>query len=95
MANSVITKLNPTGFNGEFNYQGATGTFNTDGQKTLNSINGNKEGYGSFDANRWGGPEGTNWNYNPHFTDITKAAELISLMTGSIEAVEAELTPAE
>ena len=91
MANSVITKLNPTGFNGEFNYQGATGSFNTDGQKTLNSINGAKEGYGSFDANRWGGPDGE-WSYNPHFTDITKAADLIALMTGSIEAVEAELS---
>ena len=91
MANSVITKLNPTGFNGEFDYQGATGSFNTDGQKTLNSINGAKEGYGSFDANRWGGPEGE-WSYNPHFTDITRAADLIALMTGSIEAVEAELS---
>ena len=91
MATSVITKLNPTGFNGEFNYQGATGSFNTDGQKTLNSINGAKEGYGSFDANRWGGPDGE-WSYNPHFTDITKAADLIALMTGSIEAVEAELS---
>lgn len=91
MANSVITKLNPTGFYGEFDFEGAVGSFSTDGQKTLNSINGNKEGYGSFDANRWGGPEGA-WSYNPHFTDITKAAELIALMTGSIEAVEAELS---
>jgi hypothetical protein len=91
MANSVITKLNPTGFNGEFNYQDAVGTFNTTGEKVLQSINGSKEGYGSFDANRWGGPE-SQWSYNPHFSDITKAAELISLMTGSIEAVEAELS---
>jgi hypothetical protein len=92
MANSVITKLNPTGFNGEFNYQGATGSFSTDGQKYLTAIQGNKEGYGSFDANRWGGPEGDQWSYNPHFTDPTKAADLIALMTGSIEAVEAELS---
>lgn len=92
MANSVITKLNPTGFNGEFNYQDAVGTFNTTGEKVLQSIQGSKEGYGSFDANRWGGPEGNQWNYSPHFTDITKAAELIALMTGSIEAVEAELS---
>ena len=91
MANSVITKLNPTGFNGEFNYQEATGSFSTDGQKNLTAIQGGKEGYGSFDANRWGGPEGE-WSYNPHFTDITKAAELIALMTGSIEAVENELS---
>ena len=91
MANSVITKLNPTGFNGEFNFNGAAGSFSTDGQKTLNSINGSKEGYGSFDANRWGGPEGNQWSYNPHFTDPAKAADLIALMTGSIEAVEAEL----
>lgn len=91
MANSVITKLNPTGFNGEFNYQDAVGTFNTTGEKVLQSINGSKEGYGSFDASRWGGMEGE-WSYNPHFTDLTKAADLIALMTGSIEAVEAELS---
>ena len=91
MANNVITKLNPTNFVGEFSYEGATGSFNTDGQKNLMSINGNKEGYGSFDANRWGGPEGNTWSYNPHFQDITKAADLIALMTGAIEAVEAEL----
>lgn len=90
--NSVITKLNPTGFNGEFAYQGATGTFNADGNKTLNNIQGSKEGYGSFDANRW---DGQNWNYNPHFTDPTKAADLITIMMGSIESVQAELTPAE
>ena len=91
MANSVITKLNPTGFNGEFSYNGANGSFNTDGSKNLNSINGSKEGYGSFDANRWGGPEGDSWSYNPHFQDVTKAADLIALMTGAIEAVEQEL----
>ena len=95
MANSVITKLNPTGFNGEFSYNGATGSFSTDGNKNLNSINGNKDGYGSFDANRWGGPEGNVWNYSPHFTDPTKAADLISLMTGAIDAVEEELAANE
>ena len=91
MANSVITKLNPTGFNGEFNYQDAVGTFNTTGNKVLQSINGSKEGYGSFDANRWGGIDGDEWNYNPHFSDPEKAEILISLMTGAIAAVEAEL----
>lgn len=91
MANSVITELNPTGFNGQFNYQGAVGSFNTDGQKNLQSLNGSKEGYGSFDANRWGGMDGANWNYNPHFSDPEKAADLIAIMTGAIAAVEAEL----
>ena len=88
MANSVITKLNPTGFNGEFNYQGATGSFSTSGEKVLQAISGEKEDYGSFDANRWGQE---NWNYNPHFTDPTKAADLIALMTGAIEAIGSEL----
>lgn len=88
---NVITKLNPTGFNGEFDYNGAIGSFSTDGQKNLNSINGSKEGYGSFDASRWGGMEGDQWQYNPHFSDVTKAADLIALMTGAIAAVEEEL----
>ena len=92
MANSVITKLNPTGFVGEFAYEGATGSFNTDGQKNLQSINGSKADLGSFDANRWGGPDGNTWSYNPHFDDPTKAADLISLMTGAIEAVQEELS---
>ena len=91
---SVITELNATGYNGQFNYQDAVGSFSTDGQKNLQTINGSKEGYGSFDANRWGGPEGQ-WSYNPHFSDITKAADLIALMTGSIEAVEEELNSNE
>jgi len=89
MANSVITKINPTGFSGEFDYEGATGSWNSTGTKILQNINGSKEGYGSFDANRW---DGENWNYNPHFTDPTKAADLISLMTGAIEAVQEELS---
>ena len=91
MANSVITKLNPTGFNGEFDFEGAVGSFNTTGNKVLQSINGAKEGYGSFDANRWGGIDGEEWSYNPHFSDPEKAAALIALMTGAIGAVEAEL----
>lgn len=91
MANSVITKLNPTGFNGEFNYQGATGSFNTDGQKTLNSINGSKEGYGSFDANRWGGPEGE-WSYNLHPSSLEKATDLATLAGESVQAVQEELS---
>ena len=87
---SVITKLNATNYAGEFAYEGATGTFSADGNKTLQNIQGAKEGYGSFDANRWGGPE-SQWQYNPHFTDPTKAADLISLMMGSIAGVEEEL----
>lgn len=74
MANSVITKLNPTGFYGEFNYQDAVGTFNTTGEKVLQSINGSKEGYGSFDANRWGGPE-SQWSYNLHPSSLDKSTE--------------------
>lgn len=87
MAEKVITSLNATSYNGTFAFDGCIGNFNADGNKTLNSINGNKEGIGSFDAYRMG--EG--WQYNPHFTDITKAADLIALMTGSINAVEEEL----
>ena len=92
MVNSVITEINPTGFNGKFEYQGATGTWSASGDKTLQNIQGNKEGYGSFDANRRGGPEGNQWSYNPHFTDPTKAAELVDLMTGAIAAIQAELS---
>lgn len=91
MENSVITEIAPTGFGGKFNYEGATGTFTTDGQKSLREISGSKEGYGSFDANTWTNPEGQ-WTYNPHFTDPTKAADLITIMMDSIEAVEADLS---
>lgn len=86
--NNVITDLSATNWNGQFNYQGATGSFSADGQKILNNINGQKDGVGSFDANRW---DGQNWNYNPHFSDPTKAAELVDLMTGAIAAIQAEL----
>lgn len=83
----VITSLNATNYQGSFSFDGGSGSFNTDGNKTLQNINGNKEGIGSFDAYKMG--EG--FQYNPHFSDVTKAADLISLMTGAISAVEAEL----
>ena len=91
MANSVITKLNPTNFVGEFTYDGMTGSFNTNGQKVLMSINGSKAGIGSFEANHWDDPEGSEWNYSPHFSDLTKAADLVALMSGAISAIEEEL----
>lgn len=87
MANSVITSLNATNYQGSFSFDGGSGSFNTDGNKTLQAINGSKEGYGSFDAYKMG----DTYQYNPHFSDITKAADLIAIMTGAISAVEAEL----
>lgn len=84
----VITSLNATNWNGQFNYEGCTGNFNADGNKMLNSINGNKEGIGFFEASKMMGDE---WEYRPRFSDITKAADLIAFMTGAISAVEAEL----
>lgn len=87
MAEKVITSLNATNWNGQFNYEGCTGNFNADGNKTIQNINGNKEGYGSFEVSKMG----DTYQYNPHFSDITKAADLIALMTGAISAVEAEL----
>ncbi len=83
----VITSLNATNWNGQFNYEGCIGTFNADGNKAIQDINGNKEGIGSFDAHKMG----DGWQYNPHFSDITKAADLIAIMTDTISAVEAEL----
>lgn len=89
MANDkVITALNATNWNGQFSYNGASGSFNADGQKKLQNINGSKDGVGSFDAYSNGMES---WQYNPHFSDITKAAELVELMTGAIAAVQAEL----
>ena len=84
----VITSLNATNYQGSFSFDGGSGSFNTDGNKTLQSINGSKEGLGSFDAYKMGETE---WSHNLHFSDITKAADLIALMTGAISAVEAEL----
>ena len=83
----VITSLNATNYQGSFSFDGGSGSFNTDGNKTLQSINGSKEGLGSFDAYRMG----DTFQYNPHFSDISKASELIALMTGSINAIEDEL----
>lgn len=88
MANTnVITALNATNYNGRFDYQGTVGSFNANGQKILQNINGSKEGYGSFEAYR--SEEG--FEYNPHFSDPTKAADLIATMIAAIEAVQNEL----
>lgn len=84
----VITSLNATNSQGSFSFGGGSGSFNTDGNKTLQSINGSKEGLGSFDAYKMGETE---WSHNLHFSDITKAADLIALMTGAINAIEDEL----
>ena len=83
----VITSLNATNYQGSFSFDGANGNFNTDGNKVLQSINGSKEGLGSFDAYRMG----DTFQYNPHFSDISKAADLIAIMTGAINAIEDEL----
>ena len=92
MENSVIKNLVPTGFFSEFEYEDATGTLTTDGQKALQSFIGGKEGVGSFDARKLG--DGT-WQYNPHYTDPEMAEELNALMVGARAAIEAELAPAE
>lgn len=84
----VITQFDATGYAGQFSFNGATGSFSADSGKNLTDIYGSKEGYGSFDAHRMGDSD---FNYNPHFSDITKAADLISLMTGSIAAIQQEL----
>ena len=85
--NSVITWMNASGYNGRFDYNGAIGSFNADGEKHLMNLNGSKEGYGTFDA--YG--NGNNWTYNPHFTDPSRASDLIALMTGAIAAIREEL----
>lgn len=87
MANSVITTLNATSWNGQYEYDGCVGSFDANSDKVIQNINGNKEGLGSFDANRFG----DTFNYNPHFSDLSKAGELIALMTDAISAVEEEL----
>lgn len=83
----VITSLNATNYQGSFSFDGGSGSFNTDGNKVLQSINGSKEGLGSFDAYRMGDA----MHYNPHFSDPSKAADLVAVMTGAIEAIETEL----
>lgn len=83
----VITSLNATNYQGSFSFDGGSGSFNTDGNKVLQSINGSKEGLGSFDANSVGDA----MHYNPHFSDPSKAADLVAVMTGAIEAIETEL----
>ena len=88
MANSFITEITPTGFAGRFEHNGATGNWNANGQKILNNISGDMPGYGSFEANRY---DGQNWNYNPHFTDPTKAADLIDNMTAIVAGVQQDL----
>ena len=84
----VITSLNATNYQGSFSFDGGSGSFNTDGNKTLQSIYGSKEGLGSFDAYKMGETEGS---HNLHFSDLTKAADLIAFMTGAINAIEDEL----
>lgn len=88
MADKVITALNATSWNGQFNYEGCTGSFNADGNKTLQNINGNKEGIGSFDAYKMG----DTFQYNLHPTSLDKSAGLAALAGGAVEAVQEELT---
>lgn len=87
MANSVIISLNANSYTGQFSYNGASGNFNTDSQKNLNSINGTKEGVGSFDAYGMG----EQMNYNLHPTSLEKASELAILAGEAVDAVQAEL----
>lgn len=87
MANKTIKNLSVIGYNAEFEYAGATGTFSASGEKKVTQINGFKEGVGNFDANRIGDA----MHYNPHFSDPSKAADLVAVMTGAIEAIETEL----
>lgn len=84
----VITSLNATNYQGSFSFDGGSGSFNTDANKVLQNINGAKEGLGSFDAYKMGETE---WSHNLHFSDLTKAADLIAFMTGAINAIEDEL----
>lgn len=84
----VITSLNATNYQGSFSFDGGSGSFNTDANQALQNINGAKEGLGSFDAYKMGETE---WSHNLHFSDITKAADLIAFMTGAINAIEDEL----
>ena len=44
--------MGPTGFNGRFSHDGATGNWNATGQKVLNNVSGNMPGYGSYEASR-------------------------------------------
>ena len=84
MANTIITELNPTNFAGKF----AEGTFNADGNKKLQNIQGTKENVGSFDAYRMMEEQ---FNYNFHLSDISKAAELATWAAGLVEGIQSEL----
>lgn len=88
MENSVITNLSANSYNGQFAFNDATGSFNCDGAKNLNSIMGTKEDVGSFDA--YGTADQMSFNLHP--VSLDKATELASLAGDIVSAVQSELS---
>jgi len=84
---SCITHIAATSYRGDFAYSDGSGHFGADANLNLTSISGTKEGIGSFEAYLDDG----GWNYNPHFTDLTKVMDLVNFMTGAIAGVTADL----
>ena len=80
---AIITELNATNWAGKF----AEGAFNANQQKKIMNIHGEKEDIGSFEAYR----SGDQMNYDLHFSDPSKAAELASWASGIVEGIQAEL----
>ena len=82
----TITEIHATGYAGQYTHQQMTGGFNTDGNYNLRNISGSSA-IGTFEAYR----EGDGWQYNPHFTDLSQIMALMSLISGAITGVEADL----
>lgn len=87
----TITELKASNYTGRFEYSGMTGSFNASGERTLQNVNGNKEGVGSFDAYSMG----ENFNYNLRPTNLETADTLATLVGEVIEALKEELKDEE
>lgn len=85
---NVITKFEASSYSGNFEYQEMRGAFNCTGDKTIQNINGTKEGVGSFDAYNMG----SELNYNLHPTSLDKVSELATIVSNVVEAIKSELS---
>lgn len=85
----TITELKANSYSGRYEYSGMTGSFSATGEKTLQNVNGNKEGVGSFDAYSMGAE---NFSYNLHPTSLETADTLAALVGEIIDELKGELS---
>lgn len=88
---ATITHLSASGWNGSYTHGDISGSFSTDGSRTLININGVSESLGSFDA-YW---TGSALSYNLHPKSLDEAGQLSELVSVAVAEVIAALTESD